>query len=81
MHSNEVDNLHIISIMHKLLSSQQQTSDLMYGFEESVSIRQELTKNKTEKGTFFVKTRLTKLFRFADLEKVTYGLGYTLTLK
>ena len=54
----------------------------MYGFEESVTIRkQELTNNKTEKGTFFVSIKLIDLFEFADQEKVTYGLGYTLTLK
>ena len=38
-HSEKVDNLHIISIMHKVLTSQQQTSELMYGFEESVTIK------------------------------------------
>ena len=54
----------------------------MYGFEESVTIRgQELKNNKTEKGTFFVNIKLNDLFGFADQEKVTYGLGYTLTLK
>ena len=31
----KVDNLHIISIIHKLATSQQQTSELTYGFEES----------------------------------------------
>ena len=57
----------------------------MYGFEESVTIRtirgQELKNKKTEKGTFFVNIKLNDLFGFADQEKVTYGLGYTLTLK
>ena len=54
----------------------------MYGFEESPAIRrQELTNNKTEKGTFFVRIKLRDLFGFADQEKITYGLGYTLTLK
>ena len=54
----------------------------MYGFEESIAIRrQELTNNKTEKGTFFVRIKLRNLFGFADQEKITYGLGYTLTLK
>ena len=48
-----------MSIMHKLLTSQLQTSELMFGFEESVALRrQKLTINKTEKGTFFVKIRL-----------------------
>ena len=68
--------------MYKLLTSSQQTSQLMYGFEESTTIRrQELTNNKTEKGSFFVRIKLKDLFGFADQEKITYGLGYTLTLK
>ena len=68
--------------MYKLLTSNQQTSQLMYGFEESQATRrQELTNNKTEKGTFFVRINLKDLFGFADQEKITYGLGYTLTLK
>ena len=40
----KVDNLHPICLMYKLLTSSQQTSQLMYGFEESTTIRrQELT--------------------------------------
>ena len=78
----KVDNLHPICLMHKLLTSNQQTSQLMYGFEESQATRrQELITNKTEKGTFFVRIRLSDIFGFADQEKITYGLGYTLTLK
>ena len=81
-HLEKVDNLHPISLMHKLLTSNQQTSQLMYGFEESQATRrQELTTNKTEKGTFFVRIKLKDLFGFADQEKITYGLGYSLTLK
>ena len=81
-HLEKVDNLHPISLIYKLLTSNQQTSQLMYGFEESQATRrQELTNNKTEKGTFFVRIKLTDIFGFADQEKITYGLGYTLTLK
>ena len=81
-HLEKVDNLHPICLMHKLLTSNQQTSQLMYGFEESQATRrQELTNNKTEKGTFFVRIRLSDIFGFADQEKITYGLGYTLMLK
>ena len=81
-HLEKIDNLHPICLMYKLLTSSQQTSQLMYGFEESTTIRrQELTNNKTEKGTFFVRIKLKDLFGFADQEKITYGLGYTLTLK
>ena len=81
-HLEKVDNLHPISLLIKLSTSTQQTSQLMYGFEESTAIRrQELTNNKNEKGTFFVRIILKDLFGFADQEKTTYGLGYTLTLK
>ena len=49
-HLEKVDNLHPISLKYKLLTSNQQTSQLMYGFEESQATRrQELTNNKTEK--------------------------------
>ena len=81
-HLEKVDNLHPICLLYKLLTSSQQTSQLIYGFEESTTIRtQELTNNKTEKGTFFVRIKLKDLFGFADQEKIIYGLGYTLTLK
>ena len=81
-HLEKVDNLHLISLMYKLLTSTKSTSQLMYGFEENLSVRrQELTNNKNEKGTFFVRIKLKDLFGFADEEKITYGLGYTLTLK
>ena len=81
-HLEKVDNLHLISLMYKLLTSTKNTSQLMYGFEEDTTIRrQELTNNKNEKGTFFVRIKLKDLFGFADQEKITYGLGYTLTLK
>ena len=81
-HLEKVDNLHLISLMYKLLTSTKSTSQFMYGFEESLSVRrQELTNNKNEKGTFFVRIKLKDLFGFADQEKITYGLGYTLTLK
>ena len=81
-HLEKIDNLHPISLIIKFLTSGSQTSQLLYGFEESTTIRrQELTNNKTEKGTFFVRKKLNDLFGFADQEKITYGLGYTLTLK
>ena len=79
-HLEKVDNLNPVSLMYKLLTSTQQTSQLMYGFEESKATRRlELTNHKTSKGTFFVKIKLTDVF--ADQEKNTFGLSYTLTLK
>ena len=51
----KIDNSHTVSLRNKLLTSGQQTSELMYGFEESQATRRlELTSNKTEKETFFV---------------------------
>ena len=80
-HLQKADNLHPICLMYKLLTSSQHTSQLMYGFEESTTIRrQELTNNRTEKGTFIVRIKLKDLFGFADQEKIPYGFGYTLTL-
>ena len=81
-HLEKVDNLYIINLMNKLLTSTQYTSELLYGFEESQATRRlELTNNKTEKGTFLVNIKLFDLFGFADQEKITYGFGYFLTLK
>ena len=54
-HLEKVDNLHPISLMYKLLTSNQQTSQLIYGFEDSENTRRlELTNHKTEKGTFLL---------------------------
>ena len=75
-HLEKVDNLHPISLMYKLFTSNQQTSQLMYGFEESQATRrQELTNNKTEKGLFFVGIKLTDIFGFADQEKNNLWIG------
>ena len=75
-HLEKVDNLHPVCLMHKLLTSNQQTSQLMYGFEESQATRrQELTNNETEKGTFFVRIKLKDLLGFADQEKSILWIG------
>ena len=55
-HLEKVDNLHQVCLVYKLLTSHQQTSQLMYGLEESENTRQlQLTNQKTENGTFFVR--------------------------
>ena len=69
-HLENVDNLHAVSLIHKLLTSTKSTSQLIYGLEEDTTIRrQELTNNKNEKGTFFVRIKRKDLFGFADQEK------------
>ena len=61
-HLEKVDNLHPICLMYKLLTSSQQTSQLMYGFEESTAIRkQELTNNKTEQRSLFCENKTKRL--------------------
>ena len=80
----KVENLHTVSLMHKLLSSCHETIEPLYGFDSNINRRrQELTKNKEdlEKGTFYNRIRLIDIFGFADQDKITYGLGYILTLK
>ena len=62
--------------MHKLLSSCHDTTDLLYGFDSSITRRwEELTNNKEvgEKGTFYNRIRLIDIFGFADQDKITYG--------
>ena len=45
-HLEKIENLHFISIMRKFSTSQQQTSELMHAFEESVAMRRQgLTNN------------------------------------
>ena len=83
-HLEKIDNLHTVSLMYKLLTTHKNTSELMYGFEiDDEKRKEELLDNKTvaEKGTFFVRIKLTDIFGFADQEKITYGLGYQLILK
>ena len=81
-HLEKIDNLHCVSLMYKMLCTIKNTSEPMYGFEIDNAVRRlELTNNKTEKGTFFVRIKLKDIFGFADQEKITYGLGYQLILK
>ena len=52
-HLEKIDNLHNKILMHKLRTSQQQQTDLMFVFEESeTNRRQELKNNKQRKEQF-----------------------------
>ena len=56
-HLEKVENVHPISLMHKLLSSCHETTDLLSGFDSSIPRRRkELTNNKEngEKGIFII---------------------------
>ena len=71
-----------VILLYNLLFSSDGTSELMYGFELSqVTRRLELPNHKTEKGILHVRIKLTDIFGFANQNKVTHGLGYSLTLK
>ena len=73
---------HIVSLMYKLLSSSRGSDDLSIGFDRDRNRRQrELSNNKSQKGKYHVRIYLKDVFGFAEYqEKVTYGLGYKLTL-
>ena len=81
-HLEIIDHAHIVSLMHKLLSSSKGSDDLSIGFDRDRGRRQrELTNNKTQKGKYNVRIYLKDVLGFAEYqEKGTYGLGYKLTL-
>ena len=61
-HLEKGDNLHPICSMYKLLTSSQQTSQLMYGFEESTTIRrQKLTNNIRQRKELFRENKTKRL--------------------
>ena len=81
-HLENIDHAHIVSLMHKLLTSSKGSDDLCIGFDRDRNRRQrELTNNKTQKGKYHVRIYLKDIFGFAEYQnKGTYGLGYKLTL-
>ena len=80
---DEIDNAHVISLMHKLISSNRDSDDLSIGFHRSKGIRErELTNNKTTKGNYHVRIYLKDIFGFAEhQDNCTYGLGEKITLQ
>ena len=81
-HLENNDHAHIISLMHKLLTSSKGSDDLSIGFDrDRTRRRNELTNNKNIKGKYHIRIYLKDVFGFAEYqEKGTYGLGYKLTL-
>ena len=68
--------------MYKLITSAEGSDDLTIGFDRDLGRRRnELTNNKTVKGTFRLRIMVKDVIGFAEWqEKATYGLGYKLTL-
>ena len=81
-HLEDISHAHLVSLMHKLITSSKGSDDLSIGFDRrSARRREEITNNKNVKSKFHVRVMLKYIFGFAECqEKATYGLGYKLTL-
>ena len=81
-HLGNIDQAHVVSLMHKLLTSSRGSNDLFIGFYRDRNRRQrELTNNETQKVKYHVRIYLKDVFGFAEYQdKGTYGLGYKLTM-
>ena len=81
-HLGNIDHVHIVSLMYKLLTSNRDSDGSSICFDRNRDRRKrELTNNKNVKQKNHVKICLKDVFRFAEQqEKTTYGLGYKLTL-
>ena len=79
----EIDNAHVVCLMHKLISSSRDSDVLSIGFHRSIEARErELSNKKSTKGNYHVRNYLKDIFGFAEHEdNCTYGLGYKLTLQ
>ena len=79
----ELDDDHVICLMHKLISSSRDSDELSIGSHRSNAVRErELTNNKTTKGNYHVRIYLKDILGFAEHHNFcTYGLGYKLTLQ
>ena len=81
-----IENVYLSSLMYKLLSDNEEDMMINYKKETTDAIdntkRNRLLNDTPEKGTIFVRVYLKDVFGFiAHLDKINYGLGYTLTMK
>ena len=81
-HLEEISHAHFVSLMYKLLTSSKDSEDSSIGFDRSRGRRKnKLYNNKSIKGKFHIRIYLKDIFGFAGYqEKVTYGLGYKLSV-
>ena len=77
-HLENIDHVHVASLMYKLKTSSRGSDDLSIAFDRDRNRRQrQLTNNKTQKGKYNVRIYLKDVFGFAEYqEKATYGLAY-----
>ena len=81
-HLEEINHAHIVSLVHRLLSSSKESDDLTIGFDRSRDRRKrKITDNKNIKGENHLRSYLRDFFGFAEHQQTaTYGLGYRLAL-
>ena len=81
-HLEEDSHAQIVSLMYKLITSSKDSDDLSIGFDRNRNRRKdELAQSKNIKCNYHLRIMLKDVFGFAECqEKVTYGLGYKLTL-
>ena len=81
-HLENFDHAHIVLLMYKLLTLRGGSDGLSIGFDRDRNRRKrELTNNKNIKGKYHMRIYLKDISGFAQhQDKVTYGLGYKLTL-
>ena len=81
-HLEDVSHAHIVSLMNKLITSAKDSDGLSLGFYGNrAGRRDELAIHKNVKGKYHPQIMLEDVFGFAEhQQKVTYGLGYKLTL-
>ena len=73
---------HIVSLMHKLITSAKDSDDLSIGFDRSRGReKRQLTNNKKLKSKYRVRVELMDVFGSAEhQEKASFCLGYKVTL-
>ena len=78
----EFSHVHIVCLLHKLVTSSRGIDDLSFGFDRSRNRRkQEVTNNKNNKGKYHLRVYSRDIVGFAEQQVVaTFGLGYRLTL-
>ena len=80
---DEIDNAHVICLMHKLISSSSDTDILSIGSHRSIEARErELTTNNKTKGIYVVRISLKDVLLFQKIKIILLMiLGYILTLQ
>ena len=81
-HIEEISHAHIVGLMYKLLTSSKDSEDSSIGFDRNRGRRKnELSDNKSIKSNYHITIYPKDIFGFAEHQaKVTYGLGYKITL-